>query len=325
MIKVQNLSKDYFYYERKEGFKASFKGLFWRKEKKNEALKDVNFSISEGEFVGYIGPNGAGKTTTLKLLSGILFPTEGEAQVLGFTPWRGEEEYKRQISFVMGQKGRLWWDLPAIETFALHKEIYQIPNSQYQHNLEELVELLGVKNLLNIQVRRLSLGERMKMEIAVSLLHSPKVIFLDEPTIGLDITSRRNMWDFFIKYNRSHKATIVLTSHYLEDVKKLCKRVIVINKGEIIYDGKLSRLTKEITDYKLISFHFLNDRQKTISFLSRDGEADIVHIGRNDAVIKIQRSKSPKIIQGYLRTLEISEINIADPPIEDVIQKLYKE
>lgn len=252
IIEVKNLSKTYEYYKKQPGLLASVKGLFKREKLYVEAVKEINFNIEEGELVGFLGPNGAGKTTTLKILSGILYPSGGEAKVLGYTPHKRQKEYQKQFALVMGQKNQLWWDLPAMESFILNKEIYEVPDKEFKDNLAELTELLDVKDVLDIQVRKLSLGQRMKCELIAALLHKPKVLFLDEPTIGLDVVAQKNIRDFIKKYNQEEKTTIILTSHYMEDISQLCKRIIIIDLGRIIYDGRLDDLMKKYASHKLL-------------------------------------------------------------------------
>jgi ABC-2 type transport system ATP-binding protein len=238
MIKVDNLYKIYSYKKKEAGLKGSLKNFVSNKRQEKIAVDKISFQIDDGEIVGFLGPNGAGKTTTLKMLSGIMFPTDGQAEVLGYVPWEGKNEFKRNISIVLGQKNQLWWDLPANESLYLNKCIYDISDKDYNKTLDELSELLEVKELLDVQVRNLSLGERMKMELLAALLHKPKVIFLDEPTIGLDMIAQKNIRDFLKYYNKQEKITIMLTSHYLEDIEALCQRTIVINNGSLVYDGK---------------------------------------------------------------------------------------
>ncbi|MBI3559248.1 ATP-binding cassette domain-containing protein, partial [Candidatus Gottesmanbacteria bacterium] len=226
-IIVSHLSKYYQVHQKEPGLGGSIKSLFRRKYYDVKAVDDVSLEIGEGELVGFIGPNGAGKTTTLKTLSGLLYPTKGEVSVLGYTPWKRQPEFQKQFALVMGQKNQLWWDLPAIESFILNKEIYEVQDERYQRMLADLADLLEVKDLLKVQVRKLSLGERMKMELIAALIHSPKVLFLDEPTIGLDVVAQKKMRDFIKIYNQKYQATIILTSHYMDDVKELCQRIII--------------------------------------------------------------------------------------------------
>ncbi len=238
MIKVDNLYKIYTYKKKDLGLRGSLKNFVHNKHQEKIAVNKISFQIDDGEIVGFLGPNGAGKTTTLKMLSGIMFPTDGYAEVSGYVPWEGKNEFKRNISIVLGQKNQLWWDLPANESLYLNKCIYNISDNDYHKTLDELSELLDVKELLDVQVRNLSLGERMKMELLAALIHKPKVIFLDEPTIGLDMIAQKNIRDFLKYYNMQEKITIMLTSHYLEDIEALCQRTIVINNGSLVYDGK---------------------------------------------------------------------------------------
>src|SRR6185295_14788853 len=255
MIEVQHLTRVFRTYKKVPGFWGGVKGLFRREFEETTAAKDVSFHIAEGEFVGFLGPNGAGKTTTLKMLSGLIYPTSGTARVAGFDPTRRENAYRRIFALVMGQKNQLWWDLPASESFTLLRAIYALPQDQFQATLDELVTLLDVGKKLNVMVRELSLGERMKMELIAALLHRPRVLFLDEPTIGLDVVSQKAVRGFLRDYNRRHRVTILLTSHYMADIKELCERVIVIHKGKKIYDGALDRLENAGgTKKKIISF-----------------------------------------------------------------------
>ena len=246
MIEVDGLTRIFRTYKKQPGFWGGVRGLFHREYEETAAAKDVSFRIAEGEFVGFLGPNGAGKTTTLKMLSGLIFPTSGSARVAGHDPTRRENAYRRIFALVLGQKNQLWWDLPAIESFNLLRAIYALPPDQYRATLDELVSLLGVGPKLNVMVRELSLGERMKMELIAALLHRPRVLFLDEPTIGLDVVSQKNVRQFLRDYNRRHRVTILLTSHYMADVTALCKRVIVIDHGKLLYDGDLKALAEKI-------------------------------------------------------------------------------
>src|SRR6185369_2639290 len=242
MIEVSHLTRVFRTYKKQPGFWGGVKGLVRREFEETIAADDVSFSIAEGEFVGFLGPNGAGKTTTLKMLSGLIYPTSGTARVAGFDPTKRENAYRRIFALVMGQKNQLWWDLPAIESFNLLRAIYGLSATEFKSTLDELVSLLDVEKKLNVMVRELSLGERMKMELIAALLHRPRVLFLDEPTIGLDVISQKNVRQFLREYNRKHRVTILLTSHYMADIKELCERVVVIHKGKKIYDGALDRL-----------------------------------------------------------------------------------
>src|SRR6185369_11292233 len=260
MIEVSHLTRVFRTYKKQPGFWGGVRGLFHREFEETRAADDVSFSIAEGEFVGFLGPNGAGKTTTLKMLSGLIYPTSGTARVAGYDPTKRENAYRRLFALVMGQKNQLWWDLPAIESFNLLRAIYGLPADQFKASLDELVTLLDIEKKLNVMVRELSLGERMKMELIAALLHRPRVLFLDEPTIGLDVVSQKNVRHFLREYNRKHRVTILLTSHYMADIKELCERVIVIHKGTKIYDGALSRLESSS-----------GSRKKIIKFLPQNG------------------------------------------------------
>src|SRR5919109_3496486 len=257
-ILVQNLSKTYQVPEREGGFGAAVRSFFKRKYNDVKAVQEVNFKIAQGEIVGFLGPNGAGKTTTLKMLSGLLHPTEGIANVLGFTPWELKPEYLRSMTLVMGQRNRLSWDIPAADSFLLNQAIYRLPDDEYKATFKELDELLELEPLMKKPVRNLSLGERMKCEIAAGLLHRPKVLFLDEPTIGLDITGQARIREFLREYNRRTGATILLTSHYMADVTALCERIIIIHHGQLKYDGGIGDLSRKIAPFKLIGVALSN-------------------------------------------------------------------
>lgn len=321
IIEVNNLSKTYEYYKKQPGLKASFKALFKREKLFTEAVKKISFSIEEGELVGFLGPNGAGKTTTLKILSGILYPTSGEAKVLGYHPQKRQKEYQKQFSLVMGQKNQLWWDLPPMESFILNKEIYEVNDEDFKKNLDELVELLDIKHVLNVQVRKLSLGERMKCELVAALLHKPRVLFLDEPTIGLDVVAQKNIRDFLKKYNQENKTTIILTSHYMEDIKELCERVIIVDHGEIIYDGNLLKLIEKYAPYKELKIIFNNEIIKKAD-LEKYGE--IGEINHHFASLRVERNKIKETAARILSSdLPVDDIMIDEVDISRVIRKIF--
>ncbi|MCL5090787.1 MAG: ABC transporter ATP-binding protein [Patescibacteria group bacterium] len=319
VIISSNLKKYFQVHKKEPGLSGSIKSLFSRKYEEVKAVDNISFGIDEGELIGFIGPNGAGKTTTLKCLSGLLYPTSGQVSVLGFNPWDRKNEFLKQISLVMGQKNQLWWDLPAIETFILNKEIYEIPPKQYEETLDELVELLEVKDVLKVQVRKLSLGQRMKCELIAALLHSPKVLFLDEPTIGLDVVSQKKMRDFIKEYNRRKKSTIILTSHYMDDVKELCKRVIIIDKGKLIFDGQLSEITEKYADHKIISVVFSKD----IDPKKLDKVGMLQEYSFPKAIFKINRGAVSVAAAELLQHFPIADLNIEEVPIEDVIREVF--
>ena len=259
-IEIRNLRKSYRVYQKQEGLWAAFRGLFNRQHRDVHAVRGIDLDVQRGEFVAFLGPNGAGKTTTLKLLSGVINPTSGEARVLGFVPWLRDNAYRRRFALVMGQKNQLWWDLPAAESFRLHQQIYAIDPASFQRTHDELVDLLDVRQLLNQPVRELSLGERMKMELTAALLHSPEVLFLDEPTIGLDVIAQHNIQKFLKHYQQVRQITILLTSHYMKDVAALCRRVVIIAYGRIMYDGSLSGIVDRFSKHKVLSVMFADGR-----------------------------------------------------------------
>ena len=324
MIEVDKLTRIFRTYKKQPGFWGGVKGLFKREFEELAAAKDVSFSIKEGEFVGFLGPNGAGKTTTLKMLAGLIYPTSGSATVAGFNPIKRENAYRRIFALVLGQKNQLWWDLPAIESFLLLRHIYGIPAEQWQETLDELVDLLAVRGKLNVMVRELSLGERMKMELIASLLHRPKVLFLDEPTIGLDVVSQRAVRNFLRAYNKRHKVTILLTSHYMADIQELCERVIVIHKGQKIYDGDLDRLETGSagTRQKIVTFLPEND-SFTTEWKSAYGITTREDLGK--IVVRAPGTQVVQVSQEILTQGPVADITIEDVPLEDVIADLFEK
>src|SRR5580658_1196618 len=272
VIEVNGLTKTFRTYKKQPGFGGAIKGLFYRQYDQTVAVDNVGFKIEPGELVGFLGPNGAGKTTTLKMLAGLLYPTSGTAKVLGHTPWERHDDYRRQFALVLGQKNQLWWDLPARESLELNAKIYGIPKDRFEKTVGDLTELLAVKEKLNVSVRELSLGERMKMELIASLLHQPKVLFLDEPTIGLDVVSQKTVREFIRRHNAINKTTILLTSHYMADIQELCKRVIIIDHGKIFFDGQLSDIVDRFADFKLITIQCENADRHPAENLARYGE-----------------------------------------------------
>ena len=318
-IVVNQLSKTYQVTDREGGFNAAVRSFFKRKFKDVKAVQNVSFSISPAEIVGFLGPNGAGKTTTLKMLSGLLYPTNGGAQVLGYTPWERRPGYLRSMTLVMGQRNRLSWDIPAADSFLLNKAIYRITDDDFKRNLNELDELLDLTPIMRKPVRNLSLGERMKCELAAALLHRPAVLFLDEPTIGLDISAQVRIRAFLKEYNRRSGATIVLTSHYMADVTALCERIIIIHHGRLKYDGKLTDLSHRIAPYKLISVT-LGDCVECD--LSRYGTV-ITEEGKT--LVQVKAEETASITARILADLPVADLTIQDPPIEDVIERAFHE
>jgi len=321
-IIVENLSKTYQVPEREGGFGAAVQSFFKRKYKDVKAVQGVDFKIAQGEVVGFLGPNGAGKTTTLKMLSGLLHPTGGSAKVLGFTPWELKADYLRSMTLVMGQRNRLSWDIPAADSFLLSQAIYRIPDDQYKATYKELDELLELEPLMKKPVRNLSLGERMKCEIAAGLLHRPKVLFLDEPTIGLDITGQVRIREFLREYNRRTGATILLTSHYMADVTALCERIIIIHHGQLKYDGGINNLSRRIAPFKLIGVRLGNSNGYD---LSQYGVAVQNEEDAEKHYIQVKAEDVTKVTSRMLSDLPIHDITIADPSIEDVIERAFNE
>jgi ABC-2 type transport system ATP-binding protein len=321
-IQVNNLSKTYQVPEREGGFGSAVRSFFKRKYKDVKAVQSVNFKIAQGEIVGFLGPNGAGKTTTLKMLSGLLHPTDGNATVLGFTPWELKPEYLRSMTLVMGQRNRLSWDIPAADSFLLNQAIYRIPDAEYQKTYKELDELLELEPLMKKPVRNLSLGERMKCEIAAGLLHRPKVLFLDEPTIGLDITGQVRIREFLREYNKRSGATILLTSHYMADVTALCERILIIHHGQLKYDGGINDLSRKIAPFKLIGVRLAETNSHDLRKYgtpvqnAEDWEKQYIQVKAEDVT---------RVTSGLLADLPIHDITITDPPIEDVIEQAFHQ
>jgi len=320
MIEVENLTRVFRTYKKQPGFWGGVKGLFRREFEETRAADGITFSIKEGEFVGFLGPNGAGKTTTLKMLSGLIYPTSGTARVAGYDPSKRENDYRRLFALVLGQKNQLWWDLPAIESFNLLRAIYGLPAAPFKTTLDELVDLLKVAPKLNVQVRELSLGERMKMELIAALLHRPRVLFLDEPTIGLDVVSQKAVREFLRDYNRRHRTTILLTSHYMADITSLCERVIVIDHGKKIYDGDLDRIAGAGAGQRIIKFRprdgaFPPDWKPTV------GESKVCEDG--EILLHVPSAHVTTVCQQILNHGAVDDITIQDVPLEDIIGELF--
>lgn len=318
-IVIKNLKKQFEIYKKEAGGWGAIKGFFIKKPQIVDAVSDVSFEIEEGELVGFIGPNGAGKTTTLKMLSGLLHPTSGEVKVLGFDPWRRQADFQKQFALVMGQKNQLLWDLPAMDSFLLNKEIYEISDDKFKENLDKLVAMLGVEEFLNVPVRKLSLGQRMKMELIAALLHSPRLLFLDEPTIGLDVVMQKVMRDFIKKYNKEFGATVILTSHYMEDIKELCKRVVMIDQGKIVYDGNLNLLVKKHVPNKYL--RVVLDQEASKSELSKIGK--VLDWEPPKVTLSVKRDKVNQKAVELLQNFEVEDINIEEPQLEEVIREVF--
>ncbi len=324
-IVVRDLSKTYRVPERDPGLVASLKSMVRRTYREVAAVREVNFTLEAGEMVGFIGPNGAGKTTTLKMLAGLLHPTGGEASVLGFTPWQRRTDYLRQISMVLGNKSQMLWDIPPLDTFRVLGEMYHVPSGEFKRTLAELVELLAMQELLTRPVRNLSLGERMKCELVAGLLHRPQVMFLDEPTLGLDVTMQGQLRRFLAEYNRRSGVTIILTSHYMTDVAALCPRVILIHRGTLLYDGPLNELAQRLAPFKLVKVSLGNGQAEPASDLPLPSCAEIIERENGRLILRVNRSEAPSLTAHLLQTLPVVDLAVEDPPLEAVIDQIYQE
>lgn len=320
-IEVSGLCKAFRTYKKQPGFAGAVKGLIHRAYEQTIAVNDVSFKIEPGELVGFLGPNGAGKTTTLKMLAGLLYPTGGRATVLGHTPWDRHDDYRRQFALLLGQKNQLWWDLPARESLELNAKIYGIPEDQFKRTVGELTNLLNVKEKLNVNVRELSLGERMKMELIASLLHQPKVLFLDEPTIGLDVVSQKTVREFIRHHNKEQKTTILLTSHYMADIQELCERVIIIDHGKLFFDGKLNVIVDRFADFKVVTIQCEDADKQPAHNLSRYGE--VTETTSNSIKLKVKRDQVIATCKTLLDEMPVTDIDIQEVPIEEVIRQIF--
>lgn len=318
-IYTEGLRKVYVSHKKAPGVWGGIKGLFSREKVEVEAVKGIDLQIEQGELIGFLGPNGAGKTTTLKMLSGILYPTSGTAQVLGFTPSDRKPEMLRQISLVMGNKMQLWWDLPAWDSFVVLKELYEVDDAHFKKRSDFLIETLQLTDKVNTQVRKLSLGERMKCELVAALLHSPRVVFLDEPTIGLDVVSQKRIRDFLKQLHQEDGCTIILTSHYMQDVQELCERVVVIDQGATIFDGALDALSNEFHDYKRIRLSFTAPQEEET--LARFGK--VVESSGDTATIEVPRAETAASAARLLEALPVEDVAIEDVEFDEVIRALF--
>ena len=321
IITVEHLKKEFEYYRKADGLKGSMKNLFRRETLTKEAVKDISFRVKKGEILALLGPNGAGKTTTLKVLSGILFPTAGRVEIDGFIPWERKNAFKRRFSIVMGQKNQLWWDLPASDSFYLNKCIFDVDDGEYRKTVEELAELLDVKDLMNVQVRRLSLGERMKMEILASLIHRPRILFLDEPTIGLDILSQQKIRDFLRYYNEQTKTTIILTSHYMRDIEELCSRAVIIHQGHLAHDGQPADFGHPMGDSKLLTL--MGTRNLKKEQLAPYGR--VRELAGARAVLEVPRPALKETASAILSTLPVQDFTVTDIPLEESIALMFQK
>jgi ABC-2 type transport system ATP-binding protein len=319
VVHVDQLTKTFVVPEREAGLKASVRALVKRRHREVRAVESISFEIGSGEVVGFLGPNGAGKTTTLKMLSGLLYPTSGIATVLAHVPSKRGRDYLRQITLVMGNRNQLQWDLPALDSFELNRAIYRIPRPDFTSLRDELIELLDVEDLVRKPVRNLSLGERMKVEVVGSLLHRPRVLFLDEPTIGLDVTMQKRIRSFIAEYNRRYEATVLLTSHYMADVEALCRRVIVIHHGRILFDGALSALGERFAAYKTIAV----DLEDGVRDLGAYG--DVLQHDGSRVTLRVPRAETAQITARLLAEQDVADLTVEDPPIEDVIELVFAQ
>jgi ABC-2 type transport system ATP-binding protein len=320
-IEVTGLTKTFRTYKKRPGFAGALQGLFRRQYDQTTAVREVAFAIEAGELVGFLGPNGAGKTTTLKMLAGLLYPTGGSARVLGYVPWERKDGYRRQFALLLGQKNQLWWDLPASESFELNAKIYGLPPAEWRRRVAEMSELLAVRDKLDVSVRELSLGERTKMELIASLLHQPKVLFLDEPTIGLDVVSQKIVREFLREHNARHKTTILLTSHYMTDIQELCDRVIIIDHGAIFFDGRLSEVVDRFADSKLVTIQCAGAANCSTEQLGRYGE--ILEQQPGTIRLKVKRDRVIPVCKALLDELPVTDIDIEEVPIEEVIRRIF--
>jgi ABC-2 type transport system ATP-binding protein len=321
IIAVDQLSKVYRVPERPPGLVASLGGLFHRNYRNVPAVQQVSFAVAPGEVVGFIGPNGAGKTTTLKMLTGLLQPSDGTARVAECVPWERRPQYLRRIAMVMGNKSQMLWDIPPLDTFRVLGEIYSVPKAELQATLDELVGLLGMESLLATPVRNLSLGERMKCELVASLLHRPQVLFLDEPTLGLDVSSQRRLREFIGQYNRRSGATIILTSHYMADVVELCPRVLLIQEGKLLYDGALAALSTRLAPFKLLRLTLAGEARVNGSL---PAGVDVLEQENGRVTLRIARERTAAVTAELLNVLPVVDLAVEDPPIEAVIDQIYK-
>ncbi|MCE9614707.1 MAG: ATP-binding cassette domain-containing protein [Lentisphaerae bacterium] len=324
MIHVQNVSKVYRIHRKAPGLRGSLRALFWRQWEDKRALDNVSLDVDAGEIVGLVGANGAGKTTLVKILAGIIHPTSGQVSVLGHVPWLRHNDFRRRIALIMGQKAQLWWDLPAADCFLLLREIYRIPPAEFQAQLDLLCNQLSVGDLLTTQIRRLSLGERMKMELIATLLHKPKVVFLDEPTIGLDITTQRAIRSFLLEYRQVHQPAMIVTSHYMDDIEQLCRRIVIIRKGAVVFDGSLERIVRDFAPHKLVTAQL--DPAAGVPDLSGMPATlgSVVEATRDRIQIKVGRDRAGDGAKFLLEHFTVQDLNIEDPDISSIIEAIQK-
>ncbi len=320
-VESQGLTKSYFTTQKQPGFGGAVKALLKPDKKEVQAVKGIDLKIEPGEVIGFLGPNGAGKTTTLKMLSGILHPTGGWCKVLGYTPTERKPELLRQLSLVMGNKQQLWWDLPAWDSFVVFRELYEVPEAEFKKRVEYLIEALDLKDKVHTQVRRLSLGERMKCELVAALLYRPQIVFLDEPTLGLDVISQQRIREFLREAHAQDNCTILLTSHYMQDVQELCKRTIVIDKGTVVYDGTLEALSRKFSDSRTIVLTFSREVERA----DAEGFGEIEAFEGTSVRIQVEKDRTPQVMAGLLQKLPVHDVSVEEVSVEEVIRRLFAE
>ena len=325
MIEVERITKTFRVPKKDPGLSGSLKALVRRRYVEKRAVREVSFEVGEGEIVGLLGANGAGKTTLVKMLAGIIHPTSGDARVLGYRPWERDNRFRRQIALIMGQKAQLWWDLPAADCFLLLREIYRIPEKTFRENLAYLSSVLGVEKELNIQIRRLSLGERMKMELIAALLHGPRVVYLDEPTIGLDLSAQRAIRDFILDYREEHRPAMVLTSHYMEDIQRLCKRILILRHGEIVYDGSLARVVETYADHKVVTAHLQRDGRVPPAASELRDLGEVIEADALTLRLHVPRGEVAKAARALLARYAVADITIEEADIGTIIANILTE
>lgn len=322
MIEVERLSKTFRVYRKQPGLIGSLKALVRRQWLDREAVRRVSFSVGEGEIVGLVGANGAGKTTLVKMLAGIIHPSSGDARILGYRPWERDNRLRSRIALIMGQKAQLWWDLPAADCFLLLKDIYRIPEDAYRRNLDILSEMLQVRDLLQIQIRRLSLGERMKMELIAALLHGPRVVYLDEPTIGLDVGAQRSIRDFLLEYRAEHQPAMILTSHYMEDIERLCKRILILRDGELVFDGQLAKVVETYARHKVVTAHLREGSVSASNELLRSLPGRVIEHHAQTLRIRAPRASVAAVAAAILESCDVVDLSIEEMEIGSIIEKI---
>lgn len=318
---LSGLSRQYKVHEKASGITASLKSLIKRKWKTIDAANNISFEVEQGKIVGFLGPNGAGKTTTIKMCCGLLYPTSGEVKVLGYNPWKRENEFLKKITLIMGRRNQMIWDVPAIESYEFFRAIYGIDHTEYKKTLEELTDLFDLGPLLNKPVRNLSLGERMKCELTGALLHKPQVLFLDEPTIGLDVVAQYRFRQYIADYNKKYGATILLTTHYMGDVEELCQRVIFVDKGKLIFDGNIDGLAERFLPFKIIELRFSKGMHTDVDF-TKFGEIHLQNEGQ--MTIRVPKKDTQQVVAHFMSNLQIEDVSVSNPPITDVVRYIYE-